>query len=140
MLYVLRLIILRSGLVNYKSGEGGVADMLFFRSFINLFFVPVVALYIFYKNNNLKLDASFDTLIKYCIIAACNIPITRLITMICRIMLDKNIEVQDSYYTVAALIAAYFLPFLYSFFCKIKNNIDEDDELEKQKNQEKKGA
>ena len=102
--------------------------MLFIRSFINLLFVPVVALVLFYKKKSQRCEASFDTLLHYMIITACNIPLTRMSTFVIRKITGMNIEADSSYYTIAALLAAVLLPSIYNLGRRIWEALSEEED------------
>ncbi len=93
--------------------------MLLMRSFINFFFVPVVAYYMFSMKVRGKVQPDFESFILYIILVCFNIPVTRVITFILRIVTGMNIEADSSYYTVAALVAAVILPELYELGSKV---------------------
>ena len=93
--------------------------MLLMRSFINFFFVPVIAYYMFSMKVRGKVQPDFESFILYIILVCFNIPVTRVITFILRIATGKNIEADSSYYTVAALVAAVLLPELYELGRKV---------------------
>lgn len=93
--------------------------MLLIRSIINMLFVPMLALYRYYKTNSKELKPNMELLVLYCIIAACNIPATRMITIMIRIFANMNIEADSSYYTIAALITSYYLPQIYNVVRKM---------------------
>ena len=98
--------------------------MLFLRSFINLLIVPLVGMYLHYKKNSTKIVLCMETIAHYCIFVTCNIPITRLFTYIVRVITGFNIEADSSYYTVAALVSVYLMPYIYQILKKLK---EEDD-------------
>ncbi len=102
--------------------------MLTIRAFINLFFVPVVALFMFNKRNSIPLDMTFENLIRYVILVPWNIPFTRFFTYIIRIITGMNIEADSSYYTIAALLAAVCLPWIYEFVRKLWRELSSDEE------------
>lgn len=99
--------------------------MLNIRSFINFFFVPVIAYYLLCKKHDKKLQPNFESLIIYIILVCFNIPLTRVFTFALRVLVGKNIEADSSYYTVAALISAAFMPILYDLGKKIMRNAKE---------------
>ena len=96
--------------------------MLNMRSFINFFFVPVIAYYLLCKKYDKKLQPNFESIIIYIILVCFNIPLTRVITFALRISVGKNIEADSSYYTVAALVSAALMPTLYDLGKKIMRN------------------
>lgn len=101
--------------------------MLYMRSFINFFFVPVVAYYMFSMRFKGKVQPDFESFILYVVLVCFNIPVTRVITFILRITTGKNIEADSSYYTVAALIAASILPALYELGKKLTTRVAKQD-------------
>ena len=95
--------------------------MLFLRSLINFFFVPVISLVLVKYLSKGKEDANsaydikptFGLLLKYTVLATLNIPLTRVFTYFGRITTGIDIEADSSYYTICAILAstmmAYFL-------------------------------
>lgn len=100
--------------------------MLIIRSFINFFFVPVIAYYLLCKKHDKKLQPNFESIIIYIILVCFNIPLTRVFTFALRVLVGKNIEADSSYYTVVAIISAVLMPVLYELGMKIaQSNKDE---------------
>ncbi len=112
----------------FAIAELGGIKMLFIRSLINLLFIPVVALYFYDMNNNVEMDISFQTLIRYIIFTCFNIPLTRVFTYIIRIGIGMNIEADSSYYTVVALISAMLLPTVLGYGKRLLEIIKEEDQ------------
>lgn len=83
--------------------------------FINLFFIPALPLYWTYKRNKKTLTFSLELLSQYCIIAACNIPLTKVFTFLAKRVLEKYISIDSGYYTLAALISASILYLMYVY-------------------------
>ena len=106
--------------------------MFFLRSFINLFFVPVVSMYYFMKTDNIikrgfeNYPSWFKLLVQYCIIVAVNIPLTKVFTFAIRVIIGLDIEADSSYYTVAALVAALIMPKVYEALKNIFELIKKD--------------
>lgn len=101
--------------------------------FINLFFVPTLPLY---KMNQKPLRISLDLLFQYCIITACNIPLTKVFIFLAKRVGGIFISIDSGYYTLAALASAFFIPALYEFFKTVHIEIEakkneEDEENEK---------
>lgn len=94
--------------------------MLVIRSFINLIVVPSVAFCLLYAKKNLEIRFSFKALMHYCIMTACNIPVTRALTFVFRLITGKSIEAEDSYYTIAALLAAVSIPYIYKMWGRVR--------------------
>ncbi len=76
------------------------------------------------------MDTSLETLLRYCIIVAGNIPITRVITLLMRILTNMNIEADSSYYTVAALLAAVVMPVVYEMWSKFWGKMSKEDKVD----------
>lgn len=89
--------------------------MIQFVVFINLFFIPVLPLYWICKKNKKALTFNLELLFQYFIIAACNIPLTKVFTFLAKRVLGKFISIDSGYYTLAALIAAGLICLLYVY-------------------------
>lgn len=84
--------------------------------FINLFFIPVISVYIINKNEKKLIQFNLDLLIQYCIVAACNIPLTKAFTFTIGKISGIAIFIDSGYYTSAALLSAIFLPGIYQAY------------------------
>ncbi len=120
--------------------------MLALRSFINFFFVPVIGLCLFLKKEHEEtilipqnISPNLQLLIRYCMFVVFNIPFTRVITFFIRIFIGKNIEADDSYYTITAIVATVLIPYVYDYFAsrkqkkvemQKKSNIEENSDVE----------
>lgn len=83
--------------------------------FINLFFVPVLPLYeICRKSGNFKVSTHLIS--RYCILAACNVPLTKVFIFLAKKVNGTYISIDSGYYTLAALISAYLISKLWAFF------------------------
>lgn len=102
--------------------------MLLIRSFINLLVVPVIAFWIYYMKSNKELKADFEGLLRYAIMIACNIPMTRFFTFVFRKMSGMSVEADSSYYTLFALISAALLPVVNDFGKKLYSMLLQDKE------------
>lgn len=78
--------------------------------FLNLFFVPVVSLWVYAKRYNIEPEISLFFLMQYTIFAACNVPLTKVGVVLARILLRWDISIDSGYYTLLAIIAAALLP------------------------------
>lgn len=76
--------------------------------FINLFFVPVLSLYIlcYKKQQSYKI---MDLLLPYCMLTAFNIPLTKVFIFLVRRTSGIFISIDSGYYTLIALFSAYLL-------------------------------
>lgn len=83
--------------------------------FINMFFVPVLPLYFIYRKNQRPIQFHFEMLLQYCIIAACNIPCTKVFVFLTRRFCGKSISMDSGYYTLLALATAFLIYALYEF-------------------------
>ena len=101
--------------------------MLFFRSFINFFIVPVISLVLIEKKGDVQLEPSFELFLKYCVIVACNIPLTRVFTFFAKIVTGMEVEADSSYYTICAIFAAVLIMVLKNIYFEFrKSNADSD--------------
>ncbi len=83
--------------------------------FINLFFVPVVPLYMTYRKKQIPLRLNLDLLFQYCITAACNIPLTKVFIFLMRKARGVFISIDSGFYTLAALVSALLIYILYIY-------------------------
>ncbi len=81
--------------------------------FVNLFFIPVLPLYMIYRKKREALN--WDLLFQYCIIVACNIPLTKVIIFSVKKLLGVSISIDSGYYTVTALVSALLIYMLYRY-------------------------
>lgn len=84
--------------------------------FINLFFVPLLPLYVLQREKKEPLKPNLELLFQYGIVAACNVPLTKVFIVLIRILSGIYISMDSSYYTVAALLSSGFMILLYKFF------------------------
>ncbi len=82
--------------------------------FINLFFLPVLPLYVIYRRRQKPLRFDLDLLFQYCIVAACNIPLTKIFTFLSK-RVGLFIAIDSGYYTLAALISSVLIYLLYVY-------------------------
>ena len=83
-----------------------------FVSLINLFFVPLIPVFFYYKKKDQPLARRLELLFHYGMAAVFLIPVTKVIAFLPGIILHKHIDLDSGYYTIAALIAVWLLPFL----------------------------
>lgn len=86
--------------------------------FVNLFFVPVVCLFQFYRKAGKPIVKSLELLFQYCMVTACNIPATKVFIFLAKKAIGMQISIDSGYYTLAALVSAFLIPSLYTF-CKM---------------------
>ena len=88
-------------------------------AFINLFFAPMLSVYLYYRRQRRPLRPTLDLLFQYGITATCNYALARLLLMVPQKLLGSSHSVDSAHYTLAALLAAWLLPQLY----KVAKNI-----------------
>lgn len=88
-------------------------------AFINLFFIPVLPLYLLCKREGRAFAVSLELLFQYCIAASCVIPVTKAILFLPTTLFHAFIPPDSAYYTIAALLAAWLL----SLLCMVRREI-----------------
>ena len=84
--------------------------------FINLFFIPLLPVYVLYRKKHKPLESNMELLFQYGIVAACNIPLTKVFIFLIRKIAGKTISIDSGYYTVAALLPTLLLIALYALY------------------------
>lgn len=79
---------------------------------LNLFFVPVVALWLDYKERDLSVKPTVNLLLKYMIFTVVNAPMTKVGVFLLRKMVDREISIDSGIYTVLAILSSIVLGFL----------------------------
>ena len=92
-----------------RNDEQGVFLVVWLVIFINLFFVPVLTLYMIHQRKQKPLKFNVEMLLQYCIIAACNIPLTKVFILMFKKLSGKVIPLDSGYYTLSALFSAVLL-------------------------------
>lgn len=106
---------------------------------INLFFVPVFALYLLhYKRGRRAIKPCFALLVQYCIAVPFNFALAKLILILVNKVVFTVSSVDSAHYTVAALIAAWLLPKLYALSKQVRVEL-EVKRLDRTEKSEKKG-
>ena len=82
---------------------------------INLFLVPLVPVYFYYKKNAKPLKPGVELLFHYGMATVFLVPATKAVALLPGKILSKYIDADSGYYTLAALIAALLLFFLAGF-------------------------
>lgn len=85
-------------------------------AFINLFFIPLIAVKIYYKRHHLEFQFSLKLFIQYCMAAAANISLARIGVWTVKWLRGIDISYGAVHYTVIAVMAAVFMPFLYDLW------------------------
>lgn len=84
--------------------------------FINLFFVPLLPLYIIYRKKQKSLEPSLDLLFHFGIVAACNVPCTKVFVFLIRKIAGIDISIDSGYYTVAAFLPTVLAIMAYELY------------------------
>jgi len=90
--------------------------------FVNLFFVPVLSLYLLYRKKQKTLRLNLDLLFQYCIITACNIPLTKVFIFLAKRAGGVFISIDSGYYTILAILSAIMLGLLSNLTRTIQKN------------------
>jgi len=99
--------------------------------FINLFFVPILSVYRIHKITEKKITLNLDLLIQYFVVAACNIPLTKMFVFLVRKLTGFVISLDSGYYTLTALTAAVLIPIIYSVYLVLSVTPDYFEKLPK---------
>lgn len=85
-------------------------------AFINLFFVPMISVSIYYnqKKEQLKFDPAFVA--RYCIFTSLVFLGAKLLSQIVSIFYPINIQINTAFYTVFAVPVAVVISYLIAFF------------------------
>lgn len=104
----------------------------FLVALINLLFVPLIPVYFYCRKNAQPLAPSLELLFHYGMAAAFLVPVTKAVSFLPGRILHSHIDLDSGYYTIAALIAAWLLPFLADIFQNVSVKVelvkDEDEE------------
>lgn len=84
--------------------------------FINLFFVPLLPLYLIYKKKQRPLEPNLELLFQFGIIAVCNVPLTKIFIFLIRKIAGIYISIDSGYYTVAAFLPTVLTILLYELY------------------------
>lgn len=87
---------------------------------INLFFVPVFALYLHYRRGRRAMEPCFALLVQYCIAVPFNFVLAKLILILVNRVVFTVSTVDSAHYTIAALVAAWLLPKLYALSKQVR--------------------
>lgn len=85
-------------------------------AFINLFFVPMLPVYAYYKRTGRPLKLTLEIFMEYCIMTVFLVPATKIILFLPSKILHTQIHIYSGYYTIAALLAAT----IFIFFIKLQ--------------------
>lgn len=108
----------------FASPEQDVDIVIQSAIFINLFFAPMLSLYLHYKKGGRPLKPSLELLFQYGIAACCNYALARLILLVPQKLLGSPHSVDSAHYAIAALLSAWLLPQLYKVAKQVKVELD----------------
>lgn len=94
--------------------------------FINLFFVPVISLYLAFKNGKLQNFSRFQIFMRYALYVVENLILTHVFVVVIRTLLHFRIYNTGVTYTVLAVISAFLIPTLEDSYNKSKEEKSED--------------
>lgn len=93
--------------------------MLNYMYIINLFIVPLVAVYLnTYYLSGTENKFTEKTFVEYGVFIAGNIPLTRIIIKLVDFVVNKNINLDSALYTLVAVISAIILAIVFNVFKK----------------------
>lgn len=98
-------------------------------AFINLFFVPVVCLYLVYRKNEKPIEISIELLFQYCIITACNVPAAKVLGFLVKHITGIQFFIDSGYYTLTALVSAVLMAWLF-VYARIEIVIEKNGAIE----------
>lgn len=81
---------------------------------INLFFIPVISIYILYYLNKEKSMTKYDILAHYFIDVVVITIITQIISKVLFYLFEKSLSLESAKYSIVAVIVAAIIPFLIS--------------------------
>ncbi|MBQ7288917.1 MAG: hypothetical protein IJW78_04225 [Clostridia bacterium] len=85
---------------------------------INLFFIPIISLYIYIKKNNKALRFSFENFCIYAVLVATSSILNKALVVVINLVSGKMIYIASSYYTLIGLVTAVFIPIIYEIITK----------------------
>lgn len=92
------------------------ADNLFY--IINLFFLPVITMYIYLKRCSKKLMFSFENLCIYAALVPVNSVVNKAAVVIIKAVTGKTFELHSSYYTLIGIITGVLIAFVFEIATK----------------------
>ncbi|MBQ8974097.1 MAG: hypothetical protein IJ072_00040 [Oscillospiraceae bacterium] len=87
--------------------------------FINLFFVPFIALYMHYKRRNKEPSLNGGLVVKYGVAVAAVFAVTKALLVFFSMFFNFVVTLESISYTVAAVVISLLLPLVYDFLRKI---------------------
>lgn len=80
--------------------------------FVNLFFVPALTVYLFYKCRNESLLPSLELLFQYCAAVCGNLVLTKFLLYFLRTVVSLSPSMDSALYTLIAMVSACLLAVL----------------------------
>lgn len=101
--------------------------------FMNLFFPPMIAIYIYFRRKKEKIAFSLPLIVKYCIVTVLVFAFAKILSQIVNIFYPLAIPLDRAPYTLFAIVASVLLPFLiefvqryFRFEIKVESNENEE--------------
>lgn len=95
-----------------------VYRMTFWIVLLNLFFIPMITVYIRYARTGQAMKFSLSFLVKYAVITVLVFVGTKVVGMMAGAILPLVLTPDRAAYTVCAIVVAVVLPYIYEFFHK----------------------
>lgn len=92
--------------------------------FINLFFAPMLSIYLHFKRQRKPLEPSVEFLFQYGVTVCCNYALARILLTVPHKLLGLSYSVDSAHYTLAALLAAWLLTLLYRAAKHVRISVD----------------
>lgn len=89
--------------------------------FINLFFIPTLSVFLLYRNKNEMPSFGLGLLFTYCAAVSCNVPLAKVFIFFIRKATGISISIDSGYYTLAAILAALFIPEIWRIYQRFKS-------------------
>lgn len=93
-------------------------------TFINLFFAPMLSIYLYFRKKGKLLEPSLEFLFQYGITVCCNYAMARILLMIPQKLLGASHSVDSAHYTLAALLSAWLLTLLFRAMKHIRVSLE----------------
>ncbi|MBS5843661.1 MAG: hypothetical protein KIC77_09305 [Clostridiales bacterium] len=85
---------------------------------MNLFFVPMITMYIYYSRKKKKLEFTFSFFVKYCIVTVLVFLFAKIFSQFVNVFYPLALPLDRASYTLFAVPAAIVLPFAIEFIQK----------------------
>lgn len=98
--------------------------------FINLFLIPALSVYLYYRALQKPFEPRLDLLFQYCIAASFNYVLTKMLILFPKRLFGFDPEMDSARYGLFALFTAFLLFLLFFFATKIKIAVDVTNVME----------